>query len=320
MIPYLQKAVDYIESNAREALSLDMIADHVGFSKYYLNHMFHIYTGFSIMEYVRKKKLEYALDELKTSKRIIDIALDMGYSSERAFSRAVQQMYGHSPNYFRKNSVLKVRNLTIYDLELKTDGERVLSDFPPSFEGIKQNIMKKGLYHMKEYLSNVRYEIIDSMVVLSGTAIGSEPGEAIIALMNKLARYHELEVIRSFGFDISIEGNSDVTELRGYEYWLCVDEAALAKLPSTSGFDFEGTTITVKRIPAFRYATLRIEDPFAAPFERIPSGWRCLVSWLEDHDFKETDFVKCDKTNCLEEVKEMGDITVMDIYIPVDIG
>lgn len=55
MKQYLQKAIHYVDEHIDAPLNLDMIAKHVGFSKFYLNHMFSIYTGFSVMAYVRKK-------------------------------------------------------------------------------------------------------------------------------------------------------------------------------------------------------------------------------------------------------------------------
>ena len=307
MIEYLQKAVDYIDEHVDEALSLDQISNYLGFSKFYLNHMFSIYTGYSLIAYVRKKKLEYAIDLLKTDKRILDIALEIGYASERAFSRAMTNEYGHSPSYFRTHNVLKTRRLVIYNLKLDADEERYAQ------------IIEKGCHRMKTYLSQVRYEVIEAKTVLSGTAIGSEPEEAIIGLMNQLAGEYVLPVERAFGFDSPVEGSEDVMQLRGYEYWLLVDQAQLEKLPSQEPFDYNGTEVTIKHIPSYRYATLRITDPFSDPFERIGTGWRYLVSWLEDHDFKEPDFQFNPTLHCLEEVKEIDGATVMDIYIPIDI-
>lgn len=320
MIRQLQQAVDYIEANIDSALNLDMISNHVGFSKYYLNHVFSIYTGFSLMAYVRKKKLEYGVGELKTYKRILDIALECGYASERAFSRAVANEYGHPPSYFRKHDVLKTRNIVFYSLDLDADEARILSGFPPTFETIKQNVELKGIDLMKQYLSSVKYERIESMVVLSGTAIGNEPEDAIIGTMNRLAIAYGLDVLRSFGFDSPVEGTEDVTKLRGYEFWLSIDESMLSKLPDPERFMFEDTEVTVKRVPGYRYATLRITDPMVDPFERIGTGWRFLVSWLEDRDFKEPDFKFNSNANCLEEVKMVDGVMVMDIYIPVDVA
>lgn len=318
MKQYLQKAIHYVDEHIDAPLNLDLIAKHVGFSKFYLNHMFSIYTGFSVMAYVRKKKLEYALDELKTDKRIIDIALDCGYASERAFSRAITNEYGHSPSYFRDHDVLKTRQLVIYDLHLSADEERILSGFSQNFDTVKQNIVEKGIDDMKQYLSKVKYDTIDAMTVISGVAVGNEPEDFIIETMHRLAKQYQIEVKREFGFDSPVEGSEDVMQHRGYELWLSVDEEMLSKLPDPESFIFETTQINIKRIPAYRYASLRITDPMSDPFERISTGWRFLVSWLEDHDFKEPDFKFNQNANCLEEVKVVDDILVMDIFIPVD--
>jgi hypothetical protein len=140
---------------------------------------------------------------------------------------------------------------------------------------------------MKSNFSEVKYEIIDKMTVLSGTAIGEEPEDAIIETMHRLAEATVLTSQDSFGFDSPIEGSEDVTKLRGYEYWLVIDDKELGKLPDTKSFLFEDTRITVKQIPAFRYASLRITDPMSNPFELISTGWRTLVDWLEKHDFKD---------------------------------
>ncbi len=100
MKTYLQKTINYIDSHLDSPLKLDEISSTTGFSKFYLNHMFSIYTGMSIIEYVRRKKLEYAIELLNTGRRVIDIAMEIGYSSERSFSRALVKEYGHSPRYF----------------------------------------------------------------------------------------------------------------------------------------------------------------------------------------------------------------------------
>ncbi len=172
---------------------------------------------------------------------------------------------------------------------------------------------------MKEYISDVKYVVIDKMTVLSCTMEGSEPEEAVISLMNKLADEYGITPLRQFGFDSPVETELDAMEYRAYEYWLTVSGEDLDKLPSDDEFDYSGNTVTIKDIPGFRYATIRIEDPFSEPFERIPGGWKALVGWLEEHDFKEPDFKPLTDANCLEEVLNIDDSTVMDIFIPVDI-
>lgn len=167
---------------------------------------------------------------------------------------------------------------------------------------------------MKDYLSDVSYVMIDEMHVISSVAFGVEPEEEVINRLEKLAMTYDLSVKRAFGFDVPVEGCHDMESYRGYEYWLVVDDVELTKLPSGS-FTYDDAEILVKEIPGFRYATITIDKPFAAPFERIPGGFRALMSWLETHDYADPDF-KPLKANCLEELIEKEQ--VMHIYIPVD--
>ena len=317
MIFYLQKTVDFIDENVNKPLNLDIISKEIGFSKFYLNNMFKIYTGYSIIEYVRKKKLEYAISELKKDRKIIDIAVEIGYSSERSLSRALTNEYGHSSNYFRVHDITKIDKIIVKSMKLKFDNEKILTGFPPSFSAIEKSIKNKGVEKMKNFLSDVRYEIIEEMLVLSGTVFGKEPEDEIIGIMNKMAEFYDVEILRTFGFDSPVENTEDIMEFRGYEYWLYIDDSMLKKFPNREKFNFEGTDITIKKIPRYKYATLRIEDPFANPFERIPAGWSLLSGWIEENNNNEEKIKHNIQVNCLEEVKEINGVTVMDIYIPV---
>ena len=93
----IEDMIDWVEQNMEEAPTLDKMADHVGYSK------FHEYVGISFKEYVFKRKLSLAAETLmKTDALIIDIALQYGFSSHEAFSRAFKKTFGYSPNQFRK--------------------------------------------------------------------------------------------------------------------------------------------------------------------------------------------------------------------------
>lgn len=170
---------------------------------------------------------------------------------------------------------------------------------------------------MKEQYGDIGYEIINSMIVLSGTVVGREPDKEIRTIMNRLAKAYQLVVLRSFGFDIYVDISRNDTGHRGYEYWLSIDEPELKKLPNDMAFIYEGYDICVKRIPPYRYARLRIEEPFTTHDEKIGDGWRRLLRWLETHDYKETGIVKCDNAYCLEEIRTVEEIVVLDIYVPV---
>lgn len=313
---YLEACVDYIEHRLDQNLTLDSISEAIGFSKYYLNPIFSTYTGMSIMQYVRKRKIHHGLVHYIQGDPLAAVAENLGYSSERAFSRAVVNEYGKSPSYFKGYSLPQNSPLKIYDLTLNLPENMLEKPVPPSQNSIQTLLIEKGVNAMKSYLSPVRYEILPAMIVLSGAAFGNEPEDDIIDRMNRLANTYNLNVTRQFGFDVPVDSDQDVTTYRGYELWLVVSDSELQKINTAANgtFIFEETPVSVKRIPSFRYATLTIDDPMSAPFERIPGGWRALMAWLEVHDFKDTQFTPPSSAKCLEEVIEG---TSMRIYVPV---
>lgn len=338
MKAYLEACVDFIEDQLQrgiqqgqrpealqgQPLGLDAISRAIGFSKYYLNAMFSMYTGMSLMQYARKRKLYYGLVAYCRGSRLVDVAEALGYSSERAFARAVVKDFGRSPSYFRSKGAPASQRLVIYDLGLTLPEDLLEHSVPISQMGIQRQLREKGVAQMKNYLSDVSYVVLPAMTVLSGVAEGKEPEDAIIGLMNRLAAHYQLDVSRAFGFDVPVEGEHDAMEYRAYEYWLVVSEETLAAKEISSVLSFEGTEILRKHIPSYRYATLAIDDPFSAPFERIPGGWRALMTWLETRDFKDSPAGAHFQAQCLEEVVESagegasaGGGTVMRIYIPV---
>lgn len=298
MREYLQKVIDYIEEHINETIDAEMIANYIGFSKQYLHKVFFIYTSVNLIEYVRNRKLDYAMNDLKTGIRIIDIALKYGYSSERAFSRAFLKRFGNSPKHFRKNTLSIGDKLTIEKLCIS-------------------NIKSMGGNIMVDYLSEVNFTVINSMVVLSNTIISNNPEEEVVELMTNFAADYNIKPLRKFGFDSPVLEKESEKGYRGYEYWLVIDESNIKGLFENDYIEYKGHKITKKRIKGYQYIYLRIKDPFVDPFTRIPNGWKYLVKWMEDNKDKNSFNVKtCE--NCLEEIKEINGKRVMDIYIPVN--
>lgn len=99
----VQNAVNYIEVNLNEQLDLKDVARIAGCSLFYFHRIFQAISGFTLKEYIRKRRLAEAAQELRnTRKGILDIALDFGYESQEAFTRAFQKETGRTPGDFRK--------------------------------------------------------------------------------------------------------------------------------------------------------------------------------------------------------------------------
>lgn len=95
--------LDWVEDNLEADLGLPQMAFYVGYSEYYCSAKFHEYVGLPFQQYVFKRKISRAADELlQMDCRIIEIAVRFGFSSHEAFTRAFKKVYGCSPRQYRK--------------------------------------------------------------------------------------------------------------------------------------------------------------------------------------------------------------------------
>jgi len=96
------KALWYIESHLSGDLSLDAIAAVAEVSRFHLSRAFPASTGYSLYGYIRARRLSEAARILAGGARdILAVALDAGYGSHEAFTRAFHQHFGITPEQFR---------------------------------------------------------------------------------------------------------------------------------------------------------------------------------------------------------------------------
>jgi len=101
----LTGCIAYIEENLSGNIDYDTLARRACLSRLYFFRMFEAVTDISVSAYIRKRRMSLAVRRLREDRdRIIDIAMDFGYSSSEAFSRAFKQVHGISPSQARAES------------------------------------------------------------------------------------------------------------------------------------------------------------------------------------------------------------------------
>lgn len=99
------KALWYIESHLSGDLSLEVVADAVGVSRFHLSRAFGMTAACSLAAYIRARRLSEAAHVLASGARdILAVALDSGYGSHEAFTRAFRQQFGLTPEQLRERS------------------------------------------------------------------------------------------------------------------------------------------------------------------------------------------------------------------------
>jgi len=101
---HIQRVCDYIAQHLDEELTLDQLSRVASLSKFHFHRIFSSHTGISLFKFIKMERLKRASLKIafKDDVRVIDIALDAGFESPEAFSRAFKKRFGQTPSEFRK--------------------------------------------------------------------------------------------------------------------------------------------------------------------------------------------------------------------------
>lgn len=123
----LQTVIDYIEDHIKEEMSAESLAGMVGYSPYHFSRIFYKQTGYTLMDYVVKRKLQFALYELVNGKKIIEIALDYGFETHAGFTKAFKKCFGSPPSLYKEHCPTSLpQKLDLMSLHQKKTGGIVL--------------------------------------------------------------------------------------------------------------------------------------------------------------------------------------------------
>ncbi len=119
----MRDAIDYIENNIETELDPEEIAKVACCSTFHFQRMFLMLTGVTLKDYIRKRRLTLAAQEIAVSDtKVIDLALKYGYDSPESFSKAFRRTHGCTPSAARKPGVkLKAFPRISFQLYLKGD-------------------------------------------------------------------------------------------------------------------------------------------------------------------------------------------------------
>ncbi|MDU4973337.1 MAG: helix-turn-helix domain-containing protein [Hungatella hathewayi] len=100
---YIQKAVQYIEQNYSQPITIPQIAGFVGVSSIYLTKLFKLSTGKTLSEYLNYHRTQKSLDLLTHTEETISwISEAVGYSDVRSYIRFFKKFYYMTPSEYRK--------------------------------------------------------------------------------------------------------------------------------------------------------------------------------------------------------------------------
>jgi AraC family transcriptional regulator len=264
----ISKVLAFIHNNLDSSLSLNDIAKQSCWSRWQLQRVFQSQRGMSVANYTRELKLSVAAEcLLDTDKRVIDIAIEFGFSSEISFSRAFKQQFSISPSLYRKRAQR-------IGLKKPIEASRLFHSGlgSPVFLEVKVDT-KEGFI-----LKGVRGEINGLFSVSPNFS----------QVVPQLWRQLELEA-RGFPRPKgSFIGVIDVTKAEfdgsSLDYWAGIkvpEEAALPELPSLYSSKFD-----VLSVPEQTYAVVKHRGPVLNLPKTIE--W-FILSWLPNSGYRGID-------------------------------
>ena len=96
----MDSTIEFIEAHLKEELTVQQLADRVGYSSYHFCRIFSRQQGISPMDYIHKRRLSVARTELTRGRKILDIALEYGYETASGFAKSFRREFGYSPSTY----------------------------------------------------------------------------------------------------------------------------------------------------------------------------------------------------------------------------
>ncbi|MBE6822379.1 MAG: AraC family transcriptional regulator [Ruminococcaceae bacterium] len=119
-------AIRYIEENITKDLTVEEIAKRAMVSPFYFQKGFAMLCGFTVAEYIRRRRLTLAGSELvSTDAKIIDIALKYGYDSPDSFTKAFTRFHGVTPTAVRKDGAM-IRSFAPLKIKFSLEGGYIM--------------------------------------------------------------------------------------------------------------------------------------------------------------------------------------------------
>lgn len=103
--PRIEHILNFINSSLDKDLSIDILSKKVYLNKYYLMHLFKEETGYTLYNYIQKKRLLKASDLIKSGIAAGEVCSLCGFGDYSSFVRAFKKEFQLSPKQYYKYNI-----------------------------------------------------------------------------------------------------------------------------------------------------------------------------------------------------------------------
>ena len=247
-IDSIQKTIDYIEANLKEELDINRAISESGYSLTHFYRIIQSFSGISLKDYIRNRRLSEAAVALRMSDtRIIDIAMEYDFQSQEVFTRAFLSSFGITPGQYRKSR----ESITLY-----------------------KKLNARQLFMSLNGLSIEPTIILEKIFQLVGITRTVHPGTADISQLWREFHHSSNSIVTPLNSDKLIglcEYMPDITDDSEFSYMACKEVLSTNNLPM--GMD-------AKIIPCTKYAVFTHSgtvDRLKETYDKIYGVWLPLT-------------------------------------------
>lgn len=272
----IQKAIDFIEDNLDQAITIEICAKEAYMSISGFYRMFLSVAGYNVKEYIRMRRLTAAYyDLLQTDEGVLSIAVKYEYNSADSFTRAFKKQFGMLPSKVKsvssQHGINEFVRLNIMEQYFET-GNKELEEKYPDIKVIKE---------------------LDDLKAACFTYYGKDPESHAFETMKKWANENDVyfhdNSYRIFGYNHPDPSNvDDFEEIYGYEVCVSISDEQFAKLKDVPDNFVNGTYNEVKRriLSGGKYAVMSVKrDNTGDIGNNIIAAWKRFNLWIGESKY-----------------------------------
>ncbi len=289
----VQSVLEEIDRRIKEDVRAEELARAADYSLYHFRRIFMEVTGMPVMNYIVRRKLEFALYELSLGRKIVDVALDYGFETHAGFTKAFKKAFGSPPSlYCMHVSVSRPEKAVIHQAKWREKVDKM------------QFIIKETeAFDVVGYVSRHRMPGVGKITDIPGywEKINLEYDTELSTLHNTYPKSHHCEVAICFDVD---------EEEHCFSYMLGVGvdaaDSDVRQRPGTWRQKVGGGLYAIFTTPAVDEAHY---------VQAIHDTWReILENWLVNSDYE----YDCSREGYeYYDERDHGSIAQMDICVPI---
>lgn len=293
-----QEILDRIDESITEKLSPQKLASETGYSTTHLNRLFSRNAGITLVAYITRRRLQYALYDLGCGEKVIDVAMKYGFETHAGFTKAFKKCFGYSPSLYRIHAIInKPTRAEISELKNIIAGGKIMY---PEIVEIKPFTVVG--FTSRHKIPDVRFT---HDVPLYWETINMNTADPLTRLHNVFNKSKHCEYTVCFDID---ESSGEFTYMLGVGVDNPVDlskiEPDMYKMAMPGGLYAKFTTTPIES---------------SRHVQNVKDTWKNILDkWLPEsaYEFDESryDFEYYDER---DHAWENNDTAQMDIYIPV---